>query len=83
MVHETSFQIINIYFISGQNCDSSKGWYESDMDSEEHFDDISCREPFGKIRVAFYKIRSVPSKHKVFVFTLAILFDEAQLDQLP
>jgi hypothetical protein len=31
----TSFQIINIYFISGQNCDSSKGWYESDMDSEE------------------------------------------------
>jgi hypothetical protein len=35
MVHETSFQIINIYVIIGQNCDSSKGWYESDMDSEE------------------------------------------------
>ena len=33
--------------------------------------------------VFFYKIRSVPSWHKIFVSTLAILFHETQLDQLP
>jgi hypothetical protein len=27
----------------------------------EHVDDISFKELFGRIRVAFYKIRSVPS----------------------
>jgi len=31
----------------------------------------------------FYKIRYVPSYHKVFVSTLAILFYETHLDQLP
>jgi hypothetical protein len=42
MLHETSFQIINLYSIRGQNQDSElrwhklrKGWCESDMDSEE------------------------------------------------
>ena len=39
-----------------------------------HFNDISFRECFGRIRVVFYKIRCVPSWHKVFVTTLAILF---------
>jgi hypothetical protein len=40
-------------------------------------------ELFGRIRVVFYKIRSVSSWHKIFVSTLAILFYETQLNQLP
>ena len=39
-----------------------------------HVDDNSFRELFGRIRVVLYKIRSVPSQHKVFVSTYAILF---------
>ena len=49
----------------------------------EHVEDISFRELFDGIRVVFYKIRSVSSYHKVFVSSLAILFYETQLDQLP
>jgi hypothetical protein len=49
----------------------------------EHVDDISFRELFGRIRVHFYKIRSVPSYHKVFVSSLVIPLYEIQFDQLP
>ena len=38
----------------------------------KHFDDISFREPFGRIRVVFYKIRCVHSENKEFVSTWAI-----------
>jgi hypothetical protein len=51
----------------------------------EHVDDISFRELFGRIKVGFFfhKIRYVPYQNKVFVSTLAILFCETNLDQLP
>ena len=49
----------------------------------EHVDDISFRELFDRIRVVFYKIRSVPSEDKVSVSMMVILFKETQLDQLP
>jgi len=42
MLHESSFQIINMYSIGGQNLASEllwhqllEGWCESDVDSEE------------------------------------------------
>ena len=36
---------------------------------------------FDRIRVVFYKIRTVSFNNKVFVSTLVISFDETQLDQ--
>jgi len=39
----------------------------------EHAEDISFRKLFGRIRVVFYKIRTVSSYCKVFVSTLVIL----------
>jgi hypothetical protein len=39
MLHETSFQIINMYSISDQNrtLELLAGWCESDVDSEKHY----------------------------------------------
>ena len=47
----------------------------------EHFGDISFGKLSGRIKFVDYKIRSVPSYDKIFVFTLAIfVLGETQLD---
>jgi hypothetical protein len=48
----------------------------------EHVDDVSFRNLLAELEWFFNKIRYVPSYHKVSVSTLAIPFNETQLDQL-
>ena len=49
----------------------------------EYFDYISFIEHFGRIRVFLLQNKMCPFLIKVFESTMAILFYETQLDQLP